>query len=368
MKQKKVLFVATEFASGMIPFAATVVNTLAEDARYKVYCLCVCSGRYTYRNLISPKASPVYVDYPTSKLLKLLYKFWPFSIIRMLREMERALHPDAVHFLTGDFTMANYLGTHFSSRICYTVHDMYPHDVKLTTTTERFIFRLVNNGYRRLRETVANLTTSSYAQINELRALYPNKNVTFTPFPTLVTDDIKMGGIEVSELKGVNRYILFFGSVQEYKGVQLLIDAFNESKVKEETKLVIAGRGMRLENLTSQIIRINRFIDDRELKVLFEGASFVVYPYLSATMSGVLSIAYYFRKLVLLSNIPFFKQNATAACVFFNVGDKCDLIEKLDRLILYNGFNIVKEDGYDRIYSDKALAEAYYEFYDKIEK
>lgn len=208
--KKKILFVATEPAPGMIPFASTVINTLATDGRFDVHCLCVCSGHYTYRGLIIAESNPVFIDYPTFKLLKLIYKFWPFTIIRALRKMEKNLCPDVVHFLTDDFTMANYLNIYSSYHICYTVHDMHPHEVKLSTVSERFIFGLVTSGYRKMRNIVSNLTTSSYAQLQELKTLYPNKNIAFTPFPTLVTDGIKRGGIDVEELKGIGRYILFF--------------------------------------------------------------------------------------------------------------------------------------------------------------
>ena len=39
--KKKVLFVATEFASGMIPYASTIINALADDSRFEVSCLSV---------------------------------------------------------------------------------------------------------------------------------------------------------------------------------------------------------------------------------------------------------------------------------------------------------------------------------------
>lgn len=47
--KKKILFVASEFASGMIPFAATAINALAKDDRFEVHCLCVNSGIYSYK-------------------------------------------------------------------------------------------------------------------------------------------------------------------------------------------------------------------------------------------------------------------------------------------------------------------------------
>ncbi len=71
--KKKILFVASEFASGMIPFAATAINALAKDDRFEVHCLCVNSGIYSYRNIILQEANPVFLEYPKSKMMKLFY-------------------------------------------------------------------------------------------------------------------------------------------------------------------------------------------------------------------------------------------------------------------------------------------------------
>ena len=107
--KKKILFVASEFASGMIPFAATAINALAKDDRFEVHCLCVNSGIYSYRNIILQEANPVFLEYPKSKMMKLFYKLWPLEIIKHLSQLEKSINPDAVHFLTGDFTLALYI-------------------------------------------------------------------------------------------------------------------------------------------------------------------------------------------------------------------------------------------------------------------
>ena len=365
MKKKKILFVATEFAAGMIPFAATIINTLAADNHFEIHCICVCSERHTYRGLISCAAHPIFIDYPKCIFLKILYKLWPFAIIKQVKKVQREINPDAIHYLTGDFTMANYIQCYDNVKVCYTVHDMHPHEVKLTSLFERLIFRLITRGYRVLRERCMNLTTSSRSQLKELKDLYPDKNIEFTPFPTLMNPEIEHGGMGVKEIHDEDKYLLFFGGVQEYKGVQLLIDAFNRSSLSHDIKLVIAGRGIVLSHLNQRIIRINRFIDDRELKALFLGAEAVIYPYLSATMSGVLSLAYYFKKRVILSDIPFFQENKTSACTFFRAGEIDDLTSKLNTLedISYDSNN---DNGYQQIYSTNALVDAYYVFYEKI--
>lgn len=368
MDKINVLFVASEYAPGMIPFAATIINTLASDTRFNISCICVNSGNQTYKGLLSENVHTIFIEYPKSKYLRLIYKFWPFSIINILQSVQNNNKFDYIHFLTGDFTLAYYIQFRNASKMCYTVHDLYPHEVVITGFINKIIFKLITKGYKKIRDKIDNLTTSSYMQVKELRKIYPYKNIEYTPFPTLITPNIINGSINISELKYINNYILFFGTVQEYKGVQLLIDAFNKSEIKEKVKLVIAGKGLNCNNITDNIIRINRFIDDNEIKPLFENAKFIIYPYLSATMSGVLSLAYFFNKSVIVSDIPFFKEYNNDLTVFFKAGDINDLSDKLNTLFYDLNFKkkITSESPYERIYSPKFLTDAYYEFYKSI--
>ena len=92
------------------------------------------------------------------------------------------------------------------------------------------------------------------------------------------------------------------------------------------------------------VVFINRYIKDSEVRYLYEHASCVVYPYISATQSGVLSVAYYFGTPVLASDVPFFKGiiEPSEAGVLFKTGDMEDLKAKLNYL-LQSDTTILKE-------------------------
>ena len=82
-RKVKVLFVASEYAPGMIPFATTIINTLAEDDRFEVYCVCVNSKNKSYNGMLVEQARSTYIEYPRSKAVKMLYKLWPFRVISL---------------------------------------------------------------------------------------------------------------------------------------------------------------------------------------------------------------------------------------------------------------------------------------------
>jgi D-inositol-3-phosphate glycosyltransferase len=109
-------------------------------------------------------------------------------------------------------------------------------------------------------------------------------------------------------------YLLFFGFIREYKGLDLLLQAFNDTFFKENNiKLIIAGEFYCDEkpyrelieklNLQEQIILKTDFIPDNEVVDYFCAADMVVQPYKHATQSGVTQISYHFEKPMLVTNV-----------------------------------------------------------------
>ena len=107
----KILFIASEFAPGMIPFASTIITTLNRDERFDVYALVVNSGNKSYAVTLGDmsKEHLLQIEYPQNKIIKLFYKFFPISVIMAIKRLEKKIKPDVVHLLTGDFALSLYL-------------------------------------------------------------------------------------------------------------------------------------------------------------------------------------------------------------------------------------------------------------------
>lgn len=104
------------------------------------------------------------------------------------------------------------------------------------------------------------------------------------------------------------KYILFFGSVRPYKGVDILIEAYKKSNCKsQEIKLVIAGKDIEGNVLhdyqDKDIIILNRYIENDELATLISNSLFAVLPYKSATQSGVTKSAIALDKPMICTNV-----------------------------------------------------------------
>lgn len=111
-----------------------------------------------------------------------------------------------------------------------------------------------------------------------------------------------------------SRYVLFFGFIREYKGLDLLIKAFADERLKNlNVKLLVAGEFYTdskpyLElidklNLSSKIILHTSFIENSNVTRYFSCADIVAQPYKHATQSGVTQIGYHFNKPMLVTNV-----------------------------------------------------------------
>ena len=111
-----------------------------------------------------------------------------------------------------------------------------------------------------------------------------------------------------------SKYILFFGFIRNYKGLDLLIKAFSESNLRSKNyKLLIAGEFYEdekqyLELITSlqlaDFIELHsHYIPDAEIKYYFGACDLVVQPYRSATQSGISQLAYHFEKPMIVTHV-----------------------------------------------------------------
>ena len=142
-----------------------------------------------------------------------------------------------------------------------------------------------------------------------------NKKRQFIPHP--LYDNFgeivsKKGALEKLRLDQEYTYILFFGFIRKYKGLDLLIEAMKFVS-NPKIKLIVAGEFYEdslsylklIEDfkLADKIILKTNFITDSEVKYYFSASDLVVQPYKSATQSGVTPLAYHFETPMIVTNV-----------------------------------------------------------------
>jgi glycosyltransferase involved in cell wall biosynthesis len=108
--------------------------------------------------------------------------------------------------------------------------------------------------------------------------------------------------------------VLFFGFIRKYKGLDLLLEAMADDRIKKSgIKLLVAGEFYEdakpfkelIERLgiQDQLILRTDFIPDSEVKYYLCAADAVIQSYRQATQSGVTPLAYYFEKPMVVTNV-----------------------------------------------------------------
>lgn len=145
----------------------------------------------------------------------------------------------------------------------------------------------------------------------------PGKPVEYIPHPLYDNYGDKVpreAALQQLQLDGDTRYLLFFGFIRDYKGLDLLLDAMAEPQLAEfNLKLIVAGEFYGNEaayqqhidrlGIRDKLILHTDFIPHEAVKYYFGAADLVVQPYKSATQSGISQLAYHFEKPMVVTRV-----------------------------------------------------------------
>lgn len=353
-----ILFVATEYEAGMRSYASAIIHAMWQPGDHVLVVIKQENYKRDFDDILANCIT--WISYPTTKIAKARFRFRPSSVIQAIEDLiaEHDIH--LIYSLTEELVLASSIGRLQRQRpVLYTVHDAIHHDIKFKTIEAWARDRILMARPQRLMlKRSRHIITNSQEQQRHIKQLYPTHDVHYAPFPTLVNDAISRGGSIVPELQGIDgQYILFFGNLLLYKGVHLLYDTYLSHPELQHLPLVIAGAGTLYFDLSPEsrnVILINRFIGDEELKDLFSRAATVVYPYISATQSGVISIASYFGCRMVLSDLPFFVDTCRGynGIEFFSNCDKDSMAQAISRSVQSTGST---KEIYNQIYNPKAM-------------
>lgn len=137
------------------------------------------------------------------------------------------------------------------------------------------------------------------------------------------------------EIKKSDNTILFYGIINNYKGVEILLAAMEKViKVSPDLKLIVAGQGQinyDLSSLSDNFEILNRYITNEEIAELNQLATLVVCPYFSASQSGVIMTSFSFNNPILatrVGSIPEFIEDGKTG-ILIDYPDSDILAEKI---------------------------------------
>ncbi len=204
-------------------------------------------------------------------------------------------------------TIARIVKKNRHTKVLCIVDNMIPHEKRMGDKIFTRYFAKAVDGFVAMSQKV-------YDDIALFNTRAPRK---LSPHPMFDNFGEILAKQQAKEKLGISiqhNYLLFFGLIRKYKGLDLLLKAFSKLDRKRlNIKLIIAGEFYTdekpyrtlLEELELQedVILRTHFIPDDEVASYFCAADIVVQPYLSATQSGVSQIAYHFNKPMLVTNV-----------------------------------------------------------------
>lgn len=193
------------------------------------------------------------------------------------------------------------------TRIISILDNVIPHE-------KRFADRLLSGYFIRATQAFVAMSKSVLTDVNLFDKRKPR---IFCPHPLYDHYGDIVPRTEALSLLSLNpeyHYVLFFGFIRPYKGLDLLIEAFGTERMrKKKIKLIVAGEfyenGEPYLNLIKKlgleetIILHTDFIPNSKVNLYFSACDIVAQPYKTATQSGVTQIAYHFEKPMLVTDV-----------------------------------------------------------------
>ena len=174
------------------------------------------------------------------------------------------------------------------------------------------------------------IVTFSEAVANQIKKTIKKRVLTgFHPIPNEKKFKISNpSDCKISE----SRFVLFFGLIRKYKGLKTLIYSM---KYNHNFKLIIVGEFYDNKQKYLKLIEklkvkdrikiVDKFVSNDEIRNYFLKSKAVILPYKTASQSGVISLAYFFEKPIVVSNLEgltSYVKNDNSGVVFNNTSEE----------------------------------------------
>ncbi|KOH43024.1 glycosyltransferase [Sunxiuqinia dokdonensis] len=166
-------------------------------------------------------------------------------------------------------------------------------------------------------KSIDGMVAMSQSVLNDIDAFNPKLPRALCPHPLFDNFGERLNQSEAKkqlQLEPTTSYLLFFGFIRDYKGLDILLKAMADERLEKlPVKLIVAGEFYTKPepylqllselNLNERVLLHTDFIPNERVNQYFSAADLVVQPYKSATQSGVTQIGYHFEKAMLVTNV-----------------------------------------------------------------
>ncbi len=361
----KILIINTLQSGGILHYSACFAKGLFENNN-KVKILASDVSEYNFFKLKCSLSSLLYED-TRNFFHKIIRLSWNYFVIFFTALFGRY---DVVHFewpvsIQLDSIFIKFLKIFYKKPVVFTVHDLIPLEENLQTFQENPLFSKYKKFYNSFDKIIVHLDyikkdIIEIFSVKEKKVfVIPHGNyLSFVDFNKIYT---KKGARNFLKVPQDNFYVLFFGYIRDYKGLDILIKSL--SFLPENICLLISGKIVDKHVLDSlnrdlkdRFYLFSKYIEMDELSPFFNASDLVCYPYKNIYQSGAVHTAFAFKTPVIASSLSAFTSIIKDSYngYIFNASDYKDLANKI--LEIYNNpskLNEISENAYD--FSEKEL-------------
>lgn len=242
------------------------------------------------------------------------------SSYRRIGEILKIKHIDIIHTEWYNFSPIDYFFLKkykhkYNLRYIATVHDILPFNEK---NYDKFF-------YKKLYKLADQIILQTPANVQRFAGLFPESSAKTKMIPhghmiNYVQIEDKRKSREKLGIPQDKIVFLFFGQIKKVKGVDVLLKAVLKLREKyPNAYTVIAGSVWKADfsecqdiinkNNLKQCVKTDiRYIPDEEVKYFYSAADVCVLPYTDVYQSGVIQLAYGYKKAVVSTTLPAFTQ------------------------------------------------------------
>lgn len=300
------------FRGGISDTNQELFNSLIKKG-HKVY---IIDFKLLYPKLLFPGKNQYEENYKFFKSKKIINSINPINWFFVAKKINE-LKPDLIissywtGFLSPCLTIINKLIDKKFKKIGI-IHNSISHE-------KRFFEKILLKFYLNNIDKFFTLSQNVQNQINKIYS-YSKGETLFHPIPEKYGERVEKSiAKQKLNLNENFKYILFFGLIRNYKGLDLLIKSMPlVIENNPEIKLLIAGENYESINkytsliselgISDKIILKNDFIKSKEVKYWFSASDIIVLPYKSASQSGVIPLSIKFKVPIVGTKIEGIKE------------------------------------------------------------
>jgi starch synthase len=285
---------------GGIQYPAQLSNALSKNHN-----VTVIIPKHADIKYFADKVNLIRIDAPQDIFRSLIKTFYSPAFRDLMNKIYE-VNPDVIHIVVAEHPWSSIyaLLLHHNYPIVVTIHDPNPLSTKGITAISLRPIIIVNS------KVLMKFSKKIIVHGKKLREYLLEKKVPRSKIKIIAHGDYSFFRQWArNEINTQKSNILLFGRITPYKGVEYLIEAEKliRDKIPDLT-ITIAGEGNMKKYKKSiaeksNIVVLNRFIPDEEVAELFQKTTLVVLPYTHGSQSGVIPIAYAFKKPVVVTDV-----------------------------------------------------------------